>query len=463
MSHILELEGVFRMKISVFLLAVMTCLCSVEAHTQIPSDSLSNTFLSLFTKSKKEYKSVLKKIDNQWDDSYIPFLLDAYSINPDPVFQKKILNLLQEKTGQKLGKGYYDWLRWMWTQSIEIPPQYLDYKAEIYKYVDPRFEKYFKGRSEQLDINIDEVLWGGVEQDGIPPLRMPTMIEASDAKYLRNNHIVFGFYINGEAKAYPKRILGWHEFVVDRIGERMIAGVYCTLCGTVIAYDMHLGDRFFDLGTSGFLYRSNKLMYDKSTQSLWNTIEGKPVIGPLVGQGLQLKMYPVVTTTWQEWKELHPDTKVLSIDTGHDRDYSEGSAYRFYYLSDRLMFPVPKTDDRLKNKSSVYVIRDDRINTPWAISKDYLKKSKFHQTTVDDIPIVVIVTDKGAIRTYELPNAQMKIQEVGKEEITDMDSNKWQIEEMYLSHGDTQGKRIIGHEVFWFAWQAMFPETILVK
>ena len=81
-----------------------------------------------------------------------------------------------------------------------------------------------------------------------------------------------------------------------------------------------------NLGTSGFLYRSNKLMYDQDTQSLWNTIWGQPVVGPLVDRGIVLERLSVVTTTWGEWRRRHPDTKVLSLNTGYDRDYTEGAA-----------------------------------------------------------------------------------------------------------------------------------------
>ena len=98
------------------------------------------------------------------------------------------------------------------------------------------------------------------------------------------------------------------------------------------------------LGTSGFLYRSNKLMYDRETSSLWSTLHGTPVIGPLVGKGISLKRRSVVTTTWSEWKKRHPQTTVLSLDTGHRRDYGEGVAYQDYFSTDEVMFSVPQLD-----------------------------------------------------------------------------------------------------------------------
>lgn len=82
-------------------------------------------------------------------------------------------------------------------------------------------------------------------------------------------------------------------------------------------------------------------------------LDGTPAVGALVGSGLRLTARPVVTTTWGEWRAEHPSTAVLSVETGHNRDYSEGAAYRDYFAPDRLMFRVPKTDTRLKNKDEV--------------------------------------------------------------------------------------------------------------
>ena len=97
--------------------------------------------------------------------------------------------------------------------------------------------------------------------------------------------------------------------VKDHLGGQSINGVYCTLCGSMIVYDTMIGDKHYELGTSGFLYRSNKLMYDHATESMWNTITGEPVIGPLVGKGIKLSPMTVVTTTWGRWKQLAPATR----------------------------------------------------------------------------------------------------------------------------------------------------------
>ena len=153
---------------------------------------------------------------------------------------------------------------------------------------------------------------------------------------------MFGITINGQARAYPKRILAWHEMALDRVGGIDLTIVYCTLCGTVIPYESVVGSRRLTFGTSGLLYRSNKLMFDEETHSLWSSLEGVPVVGPLVDSGLRLPFRSVVTTTWGEWKRDHPATTVLSLETGYERNYGEGVAYRDYFSTDRLMFEVPE-------------------------------------------------------------------------------------------------------------------------
>src|SRR5690606_1398732 len=136
----------------------------------------------------------------------------------------------------------------------------------------------------------------------------------------------FGVYVDGEARAYPKRILAWHEIARDRLGGRYLTIVYCALSGGAIPYDAVVDGRPLAFATSGLLYRSNKLMFEVETGSLWSSLTWEPVVAPLVGSGLKLAPLPVVTTTWGEWRRRHPETSVLSLDTGFERDYSEGAA-----------------------------------------------------------------------------------------------------------------------------------------
>lgn len=419
--------------------------------------------LSLLSNDRKIQNKAIKQLDSQWDMQYTAPILEVLRMTSDDALSNDLLTLLQTKLGKENIPNYYDGIRWVWSIDPCYPEYLADLKGDIYQYVDPAFKTYFEDRQSTAQVRVDEILWGGVKQDGIPPLRHPKMIDAKDADYLNGGDIIFGMNINGIPRAYPKRILAWHEFFVDTFDTTDIAGVYCTLCGTVVAYDMtHDGVRY-DLGTSGFLYRSNKLMYDKNTSSLWNTITGKPVMGPLVYDDIELPTYPVITTTWDAWKKQYPDSQVLSIDTGYDRDYSEGEAYKEYFASDELMFPVPKLDNRLHNKDEVLVIKARGYeNNPVAISIDFIRKQEIYSFKIDTQDLVAISMKDGSARVYQRGNQNFKSRK--QSSIYNDEGEEWLLQEAMIKgpNGETL-ERIPTHRSFWFAWFNMFPDTRLIK
>jgi len=434
-----------------------------ENLSKIKNDRSLRVFEQLaFSTDQTIRDNILQRLNEQWEASYIPALVEILGWSRENWLKQEIKKLLAQKTDESSQKGYYEWIQWLWERPQLYSDDYSDLKAALYAKVDPKFNRYFKNQQTTTQIRLDEIVWGGVKQDGIPPLRSPKMITANEADYLADHHIVFGFYINGIARAYPKRILAWHEFFTAAFDDLRIAGVYCTLCGTVIAYDMTHQGIFHDLGTSGFLYRSNKLMYDRATQSLWNTIEGKPVLGKLANQNIELETYPVVTTTWGDWKKAHPNTEVLSIKTGYQRNYDEGVAYQEYFANDRLMFPVPEVDRRLPNKTEVLIVRaKDYQKDPIAITVDFLKRKKWHQTTVGKTNVLVLSDKTGTARAYDIGNVAFK--SYSKGQLKDKIGKIWEITEDALRFEDQRLIRLPAHRIFWFAWYNTYPETRLIK
>lgn len=226
-------------------------------------------------------------------------------------------------------------------------------------------------------------------------------------------------------------------------------------------YQTEFEGHHHELGTSGLLYRSNKLMYDHETESLWSTLWGEPVVGPLVEQGIQLDQFPVITTTWGQWKQRHPDTTVLSLDTGHRRDYSEGAAYRAYFSHDKPMYAMPTNDDRLKNKAEVLVMRDD--NEQIAMAADFLAQHPVYHQQLGDQSFVVLTDASGANWVFESKGPKF----VSWNQIdTAVDENgkNWHASELNLTNNEgTVLKRLPAHRAFWFGWHAQFPETRLIK
>lgn len=271
-----------------------------------------------------------------------------------------------------------------------------------------------------LKIPHGEILSGGPPRDGIPSIDAPKFIAPDKADFMEDKDLVLSFTHNGKTRAYPLRILVWHEIVNETINGKPILVTYCPLCGTAMIFDRKVGGMVRDFGVSGLLYQSDVLMYDRQSESLWSQIKMEAVSGPLSGTALTL--LPSAHLTWKAWKIMHPDGKVLSTETGHLRNYS-GLAYARYFDSPDTMFPVPRHRDELAEKD-------------WVIG--VIADGKAHAFPVADLATQRIANHKGITVTYD----------TGSRLATAKGSS-----------GDT----LPATTVFWFAWQAFYPETTIWK
>ncbi|MCH9051373.1 MAG: DUF3179 domain-containing protein, partial [Proteobacteria bacterium] len=262
-----------------------------------------------------------------------------------------------------------------------------------------------------------------------------------------------GVQINGDARAYPFRILDWHEMFNDVVGGVPVALAYCTLCGSGILYETEVPGREepFVFGSSGFLYRSNKLMYDRQTNSLWNQFTGRPVVGPLTGSGIELKVRPVTITSWKRWLKRHPDTKVLSLDTGYDRDYRPGRPYGAYFASPDLMFPALMADAQLKPKDYVFALRVGAHDKAWPLSD--FEGGRVINDAVGDLDVVLIGDSANrTVRAYDARGRDFSAAGDDLESVV-AGGETWRVEEEALlgANGDRL-PRLPGHIAYWFAW-----------
>ncbi|MEM7409677.1 MAG: DUF3179 domain-containing protein [Myxococcota bacterium] len=436
-----------------------TAPAASEARPPIPVE----IFFALVQNDPLLAKEALDLITSDWRDGYAPMLLEVSRFSRH---RSAIFEALERGTKTSFGTDHDAAFRWVWSREITPHPDYGVFKARLYEYLDPDFAAYFDDHTEDARIRLDEVRWGGVARDGIPPLDRPRMIPAAEADYLAPDNVVFGIALGGEARAYPKRILAWHEMFKDTIGGTSVAGVYCTLCGSMIVYETEFEGTHHELGTSGFLYRSNKLMYDHATESLWSTLRGEPAIGPLVGKGIRLTPRHVVTTTWERWQALHPETTVLSLDTGHERDYGEGVAYRSYFATDELMFEVPSLDRRLANKSEVLALRFGAGASPTAIAVEKLAATPTLEGTENGVPYVIFTDTSGASRVYARGEHQFRSFD-GDRTAVDNVGGSWRLTEDALVRNTPDAAarldRLPAHRAFWFGWYAAYPNTRLLQ
>ena len=223
---------------------------------------------------------------------------------------------------------------------------------------------------------------------GSRPLSTPACCRRTRPTIITPTELVFGVEINGDARAYPLRILDWHEMANDVVGGVPVALAYCTLCGAGVLFDTRVGDATYEFGSSGFLMRSNKLMYDRTTYTLWNQLTGEPVLGKLADGSIELKRLPVVVSTWQAWHARHPDTQVLSLETGHLRDYTPGNPYGSYFASPDTMFPAEGAVDRLPDKARIFALYID--GQPHAYATADVARERVVNDQVGDTSVVVI-------------------------------------------------------------------------
>jgi hypothetical protein len=353
---------------------------------------------------------------------------------------------------------WFDWMLWQETNAqIEPHASFTALTLDVLSRIDPGFLVFFRDpwvQRRRMKIRLEEIAWGGVGAlTGIRSLDSPAMIAADAAGYLLDSDLVFGVAINGDARAFPLRIMGWHEMMNDLIGGVPVALAYCTLCGSGILFETQVEGREkpFIFGSSGLLYRSNKLMFDWETKSLWNQFTGRPVVGPLVDSGIALRERPIVITSWEHWRAQNPRTMVLSLETGYTRDYGSGVVYREYFTSPDLMFPaVVREGTSLQQKDYVYGIRDVGVAKAWPLAA--FGGGAVINDNLGARPVVLVgnATTR-TVRAYE--RGAHSFSWSGSEDQLAGPNGPWQVQEDALVGPDgTRLPRIPGSVSYWFAW-----------
>jgi hypothetical protein len=272
-------------------------------------------------------------------------------------------------------------------------------------------------------VHPDKLKSGGPPKDGIPSIDKPKYVSVKEAdKWIKDNELVLAIIYKGVKRVYPLQILVWHEIVNDHIASDPILITYCPLCGSGIAYERVINGKAVEFGTSGKLYNSNLIMYDRETGSYWPQIGGKAIIGELTGH--ELKAITIDTVVWRDWKKAHPDSEVLSQDTGYKRDYGR-DPYGTYYEDKLLYFSVENEDGRIHPKTVIFGIKVK--GTYKAYTEDDLIKLKVIEDTVAGVKIKVERSDVGLVK------------------ITNLETNE----------------EIVKERDFWFAWYAFHPKTLL--
>ncbi len=401
------------------------------------------------------------------DPHSAPFLVDMLGIPPyGMLYRRHIGDSLRQLTGvEAIGTDWFQWVEWVEAHpEYAAPAPYAWWKGEVLSTVDPRFRMFLPEDGVTHTIRLEEIVWGGVHVDAIPSLDKPKTIPLEEAHYLESDEQVFGVYLDGEARAYPLRIMNWHEMANDVLGDQPFTLAYCTLCGSGILYDTRrpAGQEPYTFGSSGLLYRSNKLMYDMGIYNLWNQFTGQPVVGEHVGENVTLPILPVTLTTWAEWSRQHPDTTVLSLETGYDRNYATpgtpGAAYADYFSSPHLMFPGGPggRDARLGPKSQVFVAVTG-TGASKAYPLDLLRGTPVLNDALGETSIVLVSDDGGGVQAYQRGELSFMRDSDGR--LVDGAGHEWRSAADGLrGPNGTVYTRVSGHVAYWFGYASFRPD-----
>jgi hypothetical protein len=316
---------------------------------------------------------------------------------------------------------------------------------------------------EKSIVPLDQIVSGGPPPDGIPSIDNPKFISVQEAsKFLEDSELVLGLNINGDIRAYPLQILVWHEIVNDEIGSIPVAVTYCPLCFTNQVFNRTIddGQEVVEFGTSGKLYNSNLVMYDRTSKSLWSQAMAEGIVGKYAGT--KLERVPFDVAYWKEWKQLYPDSKILSRDTGSNRPYGV-DPYGDYYTNSDVLFPISNRDDRLGLKEIVVGFENKGQYKAYKLQE--IEDNKVINDQVNGKSITLFSSYPFMIRAYD-PIAQGQTLEFtynpkSKNFLDEQTGSEWNFEGKAIS-GQMKGKqltRLPFDEGFWFEWVAFHPKT----
>ncbi len=311
-------------------------------------------------------------------------------------------------------------------------------------------------------VPLSKIVDGGPPPDGIPSIDRPEFVSAANATFLLDDNLVIGLSLGGEAKAYPLRILVWHEIVNDVINGTPVAVTYCPLCFSTAAFVRVIDGQTVTFGTSGKLYDNNLVMYDRTTKSLWSQIWGQAIAGNLTGKVLQ--SIPIDVMQWSLWEKLYANTVVLSEKTGYNRPYGiDPYAEQGYYDLPYLLFPLDHQDNRLPVKARVLGIIISGVARAYPLGD-------FNGTGVvqDDSwnqSVVLLSLGNGSARAFAplVNGASLHFAYRNGEFVDQETGSRWSYDGVVIS-GPLKGQglqRYVLSTSFWFAWAAFYPGTSL--
>jgi len=291
--------------------------------------------------------------------------------------------------------------------------------------------------------------------DAIPAITEPQL--TTDDRWLSPSDPVVGVAVGGDARAYPIRILNWHEVVNDWVDGRAVAVTFCPLCGTGIAYDRSANGQQLVFKVSGKLYKNDLVMYDTGTGSLWSQLLGEAIQGPL--HGSRLSLVSSATMAWSDWKLLHPETRLLArprvADGSFQRNY-DVDPYEGYALSTAVWFPQGNVDTTSGLHPKEYILGVVLNGVAKAYPYRFLSVERVVNDAVGGEPIVVTFS-RDTARAFSRPSGNFTF--VDEATMRDEDGITHDLLTGRALGGGQDLVPVAAKESFWFAWFDFYPDT----
>ncbi|MDA0351507.1 MAG: DUF3179 domain-containing (seleno)protein [Chloroflexi bacterium] len=409
-----------------------------------------------------EVAELLQQIAESGDPRFVAPLIDMLWI--DLGWDRWVAEALTAITGLKFPDAY-GWSAWIAAERPSLPNGYLTWKGHLLSLVDDRFTDLLSA-DLRLGVRPEELIWSRTAIDEQVPLVAPKTVHRVEERYLLPFDVVYGVFLNGEAHAYPERILGWHEVVTDEVGGRPLVVTHCVPCGGAVAYNATASDGVaYEFGNSGLVYHSRRLFYDHQTQSLWDQLTGDAIAGDAFAAGASLSTVPLLRTTWAEWAGRHPNTTVLSLDTGVVRNYDAGAALVEDQSTDAPLFPAPASNDAsIAPKDRVIGVQLGGAARAYSVAA--VEAAGIVHDAVGGQSVVLVSRGPGlgvaVYEEYDITFSYLQGALAGLE-LVDTAGERWFLDEAeVVSVIDSRQRNAIpGRLAYWFAWSDAFPDTTL--
>ncbi len=311
----------------------------------------------------------------------------------------------------------------------------------------------------------EQILSGGPGKDGIPSIDKPKFEKATSIDYMSDDDLILGIKVGNMIKGYTHAVLDWHEIVNDEVNNLAVSLTYCPLTGTGIGWNRQLGNNKTSFGVSGLLFNSNLMPYDRDSDSYWSQMRLDCIGGDRIGQ--KIETIPFIETSWQTWKTLFPNSDVITLNTGYNRNYNR-YPYGNYKQDNGLIFPADGLagDFHLKervlgvisnNKAKVYAFKYF-AGEAYSVLQDEFGGTKL---------VIVGSEEKNVLVAYyrSTNGEERNFLQAGSDNqniiMEDSKGNAYNLFGEVIAGPDIgdrleQFKSMIG---YWFVWNAFYPET----